>query len=107
MAGSRNYSIGARRPSGGVTDCPGLIIETTLNSPQQDILSTLSIGSILNVSLQVDGSVIVEHNGIVAGALTGFNIGKLTRCLDNGFTFYAEVISIDDGKCDLRISSHG
>jgi hypothetical protein len=60
---------------------------------------------VLNVRLQTtpQTAVVVEHKGAVAGALTGVKISSLINCLQNGYAFEAEVISVVGGKCTVEV----
>ncbi|MGD1091633.1 MAG: hypothetical protein ABSB35_06515 [Bryobacteraceae bacterium] len=65
------------------------------------------MGVVLNVVLQVapQTAIVVEYNGAVAGALTGTKITNLINCIQNGYDFTAEVISIVGGKCTVKVKS--
>lgn len=94
----------ANEPS--VDTCVSLRETTTLNSPQKAVISSLSVGSLLDVTLSSQGkAVIVQalYQGQVAGTITSSIIQKLAECINGGHQYVAEVIDVKGGACKVRI----
>ncbi len=98
--------------SGGYTpvsysgNCAALTFQAQLNSPQPGVLKDLRPGMILSVELTPLPKQIVQvlHGKLLAGALTGPQSAQLINCLQNGFPFQAEVISVRGGMCTVSVS---
>ncbi len=102
MGGS---GTGGWTPSSPSNPCGELSFRSVVNSPQPAVISRLVVGDVLEVKLQTNpqNAVVVEHQGTVAGALTGTKVNALINCLQNGYTFEAEVISIVGGNCNVEV----
>lgn len=85
--------------------CGTLSFRAVINSPQPPIIRQLQVGDVLEVKLQTHPqiAVIVEHQGSVAGALTGTKVNSLINCLQNGYEFEAEVHSLSGGNCTVDV----
>jgi len=104
MSGSGS---GGRTPSAPSNPCDQLSFFSVITSPQPAVIGQLGVGAVLNVALQAtpQTAIVVDYNGAVAGALTGTKITNLISCLQNGYDFTAEVISIVGGKCTVRVKA--
>lgn len=99
---------GSGGPGGGFgprddrTPCEELRFETSVASPQP-AAANLSVGDILEVVLRsgpppaID---LVDGKGDVVGSLI-IRIADLLRCLQDGFTYEAEVKQVNGG--DIRV----
>jgi hypothetical protein len=87
--------------------CEQLSFLAIINSPQPAVIAKLKKGDVLKVTFQVapQPAVVVEYKGAVAGSLTGTKISSLINCLQNGYTFEAEVTSIVGGQCTVEVKS--
>ena len=96
---------GGWSPSPSVDRCGTLSFDAQINSPQAAVLSTLTLGDLLDVSLSAlpKQSVEVKKLGNVAGVLTGPETPGLIRCLQNGYKFKAEVSSLVGGQCTVKV----
>lgn len=85
--------------------CGTLAFRAQVNSPQPGALSQLQPGTILllQVALPAQTSVVVWHNGIQVGALTGAKVASLINCLRNGYAFEAVVTSTVGGLCAVDV----
>lgn len=91
---------------GGLLKCSIIRFTAVLNSPQPSVISTLSVGEILDVSIHsgTSISVIVSKNSIPAGSITGQYLSDLLSCIQNGYSYEATVISISGGQCTVEVS---
>jgi hypothetical protein len=98
---------GGWTPSAPSNPCDQLSFLAIINSPQPAVISRLKKGDVLKVAFQASPqpAVVVEYKGAVAGTLTGTKISNLISCLQNGYTFEAEVISIVGGKCTVEVKA--
>lgn len=97
---------GGWTPTSPTDKCSTLAFEAQLNSPQAAILATLVIGEYLAVDLSALPKQVVQviKNGVVVGALTGTQTPQLIGCLQNGYSFQAEVLNVAGGMCTVRVS---
>ncbi len=97
---------GGWTPTSSNDKCATLAFDAQVNSPQAAVLSTLIIGEYLSVELSAlpRQVVQVDKGGIVVGALTGQTTAQLINCLQNGYSFKAEVLSVSGGMCSVRVS---
>jgi hypothetical protein len=97
--------------SGGYTPAPSspcarLAFQATVNSPNPSVISQLSVGDSLNVSLNPQGQgVVVESNDVMAGAITATQVAQLVNCINSGFEYRAVVVQINGGQCVVRIEA--
>lgn len=100
-SGSSGYT-----PTSSIDKCETLSFDTQVNSPQPMALQTLVIGDHLTVSLSpLPRQVVqVDKDGVVVGAITGPDTPKLISCLQNGYTFKAEVLEVAGGMCTVRVT---
>lgn len=85
--------------------CSTLTFRVTLNSPQPAVLAQLAAGALLTVSIAPlpQTAVYLLHNQQIAGSLTGQKIISLINCIQNGYQFEAEVISVLGGLCTVDV----
>jgi len=86
--------------------CDRLTSETTLTSPDRDVISQLSKGVLLDVEVDNTGARPVVRamlNGQIAGSITSSIIQKLVECIEGGYSYVAEVISVQGGTCKVRV----
>lgn len=89
-----------------VDTCATLREITTLNSPQKAVINLLSVGSLLDVILSMQGKAAVVqalYESQVAGTITSSIIQKLAECINEGHQYVAEVIDLKGGACRVRI----
>lgn len=90
------------------TDCQRLRFETTVASPQPAAVAALSVNDELDVVLRPgSGNVppVVEirrRDGTVVGGLID-RVTEVLRCLQEGVSFVAEVLSISGGAVRVEI----
>lgn len=103
MGGSGSGGYTPRAPS---SPCTRLSFLATLNSPQATVLAQLQVGSFLSVELGPSGSSVnLSFNGQLAGVATGTKVAQLINCIDTGFSFRGIVVTLDGGKCVVRIEA--
>jgi|SRR5580700_8012730 hypothetical protein len=86
--------------------CEKLASETTLTSPTRNVIAQLTIGVLLDVEVaNIGGTRVVQalYNGNVAGSITSTIIQKIAECIEKGYVYVAEVLSIQGGACRVRV----
>lgn len=91
---------------GGAVDRCFISIETTLASPDPTEVATLTVGEILALVLEEapPAVVVVRASGARVGAITQ-RATDFSRCLQDGYAYNAEVVSISGGAVTVRISN--
>lgn len=90
----------------GGPDCLSLVLEVVLGSPVPAVVTTLVVGTELDVVLfEGPPRVIaaVTPGGATAGGIDPF--GRLLRCLQDGYEFSATVTSITGGAVTVRVQA--
>lgn len=89
---------------GGQGDC-NIQFETTLASPDPDVVEDLEVGEIVDIV-----SVETPIRGIVARVIDGLDIGAITRdilllrrCIEEGTTYEAEIVRINGGSVTVAV----
>ncbi len=79
--------------------------KTILNSPNPAVLRTLRVGDFLDVVIATQPRKILQaKKGVdTAGSITFPQMGQVIRCLEDGETFKAEVVSVSGGQCHVRV----
>jgi hypothetical protein len=104
---SRGVSAASERSSGASgqsTDCTRFMAPVLLDSPKPAVIAMLRVGDILELEFGGQRQVVIEartRNGQVAGAVTG--LPKLRRCMQEGYRYIAEVMSVKGGACNVQI----
>lgn len=95
---------GGSGAGGGNGDC-NIKFETTLASPDPDVVSGLTVGEIVDIV-----SVETPIRGVLARVIGGADIGALTRdilllrrCIEEGTDYEAEVLRIDGGSVTVAV----
>lgn len=103
MSGSDD---GGWTPPNNISPCEQLSFTANINSPQPSTLSSLEVGMVLDLTLQMSpyASVLVGHNGNLVGTLTGINVSRLINCIQTGFNFVATVLAVSGGNCTVKVS---
>lgn len=86
--------------------CATLSQQTTLNSPNRMVLSQVTKGSVLEVTVNKTGKAVTVEalfNGQVAGTITSSIIQSLAECMEKGYQYVAEVIEVQGGACRVHI----
>lgn len=92
-------------------DCDSLVVDTTLNSPEADVVKQLKKGSRLRVDLGKspagrDILLALTKDGKIAGSLTPPQVLDIMNCLRGGHSYIAEVqAEPSGGECRVRIRS--
>jgi len=95
---------------GGGTAAPedpcNIVERTPLNSPNRTVLSTLRVGDILNVVYQPGPPqrlVAEQSPGVIAGSITSPSMLQIIQCIQRGYTYVAEVLSIRGAICEVMV----
>lgn len=115
---SRDYTTrtpsGAGAAAGGATgsgtgdgdSCARLTFPAVVSSPEPQVVSTLVSTQLLNVvPSERNGVPLVElrtTDGRLAGTLTS-SLPELLRCIDAGYSYVAEVVSVDGGAVHVQV----
>lgn len=109
MSGDRSGIGGGEMPrpvKGGVDVCLNLVINTNLASVVEEVLDKTVVGDVLPVEAQsLDGPVVVLKDGEVLGTVLSSYLVQLLNCMNDGTTYEAEVIKIEDAICQVKISA--
>ena len=79
-----------------------------INSPKADVLSTVGIGSKLNVDVRIVGSteilVVETPDGRAAGSLTFVGYVEIIRCIvDHGYAYGATILNVSGGVYEVVV----
>lgn len=86
--------------------CDRLAQHTTLNSPNREVLKKIKKGDILDIHIRQAGKAIIVEatkSGDVAGTITSSIIQRLAECIEEGYTYVAEVTENEGGACKVHI----
>lgn len=92
--------------TGGGTDKCAIYEQAVLASPDAAVVSSLRVGEILTVGLETSprNRVVARTNdGAVVGAITSVHLVDMIECMKDGFTYEAEVHSINGGRVEVEI----
>lgn len=85
--------------------CEDLTFETHLASPQPEI-AALALNEVLDIDLREDNDVrliaALRKSGVLVGSISS-HVAELLRCIQQGVTFEAEVLAIQDGAVRVRV----
>ena len=106
MSGSSSSSSGTRS-SDWNDNCITVNFTTQLTSPKPDVVDKLNVDDILDVVLaSLGGSTVVGalFEGELAGGIASSSLAKLRECLNEGYSYIATVIAIDDGMVTVKVT---
>lgn len=88
-------------------NCEGLVINTNLATPQAEVINVLNLGDVLKITIASDQGPIqaLNQTGNLAGNIISREQVKLLNCIISGTVYEAEVLSINDGQCNIQIRS--
>jgi hypothetical protein len=104
--GSGRFTFGGTGGTGGEgepsQDCGSLVVETTLNSPVANVVSSLKKGERLTVAVQVSASgvnslIAKKSSGEIAGSLTPPSLITILNCIQDGFQYVAIILNEPSG----------
>lgn len=107
MSGSSIGPIGTGSNSTTPEYCQTFSGETVVNSPDPAVLSTISVGDILEIEVRVVNGVSVVAIVASAGVLGGLSnySNRLEYCIEEGFSYQATVLDIRGAIVTVRISA--
>jgi len=87
--------------------CADLVITTHIASPVPAVISTLSKGDLLTITVaSITGPIqVVTSGGKLAGSVISKDQARLLSCINGGTEYEAEVLSIKGGNCQIQIRS--
>lgn len=92
-------------------ECATLRVIVTLSNPQPDVRAELEVGHELAVERREQAGysqvVVLSADGRLAGVVIGNALAQLLECLEAGFSYVAEVRSIEGGAVELVVSPRG
>lgn len=97
MSGSGGFSSG----SSITTPCNNLKFQTNIASPKTTALS-LSIGDVLDITVQGDALKLL-HNGTIVGGIACKESSRLLYCIEQGNNYEAEVIKVNLAKITVSV----
>jgi hypothetical protein len=89
-------------------DCSGLVLDTQLSSPKAAVVSQINKGDVLQVEALTQGAtttVVVKHQGKVAGGLASSEINQLRECLAKGHKYKAKVLEKKGGQVRVLVQA--
>lgn len=90
------------------TPCDQIDFESQVTSPKSNVVKGLAIDIVLDVVLEpLNGVVVVQvkSKGALVGGLTGPDVRRMRKCLEEGYKFKATVLSINGGQVRVRVES--
>lgn len=105
MSGIDSGTGGTPPPTGS---CETLVIDTLISSPKAKVIAKIAVGDVLDVDLdQEEGhvTVVVKHQGKIAGGLTSPLLQRLRTCIQNGTRYKAKVTVKNDALVRVRVSA--
>lgn len=88
----------------GTQSCETIRVQCALSSPKLKVISTLKVGSVLDIVVDSNGNLVAEHNGAVAGSIVSSNTMRLIDCISKGHGYSGAVLSITKGQVSLEIT---
>jgi len=88
------------------SSCETLASDTTLSSPNPDVLKKLKVGDRLDVVVDKAGQrpvVKAVYQKQEAGSITSAIITQLIECIDDGHMYVAIVRGVDGGACRVHV----
>lgn len=95
--------------AGGVApnDPCNIVEDTTLNSPNRNVLASLRAGDSLSVEFEAGPPqrLIARHgSGAIAGSITSPSMLQIIQCItQGGVSYVAEVLAVRGAVCQIRI----
>lgn len=91
---------------GGGEDRCAIVERTILNSPVAAVIANLAAGDMLDISLDMGPPrrvIATNQQGAVAGAITSPRLVDIIECLQGGYVYLAEVLSVQGGRVEIEI----
>lgn len=91
--------------AGAGESCAALFINTTLASPDPDVIEGIEVDDILEIIAETNDGPIqaITSDGNVAGNIVSSRYLLLLKCLQDGVRYTAKVTSHDDGAVNVLI----
>jgi hypothetical protein len=108
--GKGGGGVGGGVPRGdGISLCACLADRVVLASPKPKIIAKLKKKDILNVELKDKKPPVlaVTEDGDVAGTIIPTDLSTLVKCINDGYSYEAQVVEISGGSCTVDIQPKG
>ena len=96
---------------GGVVDtqpsCSDLKFRILVSSPHPAAVAKLKVGDLLDIDVAQQGAQVVVRvlqNGVLVGGLAGPDATRLRNCIEGGYDYRAEVLSITGGQVRSEVT---
>jgi len=86
-----------------IVNCSGLTLNTRVMSPVMPYFSKSKVGTILKVKLDNSTIVLINEVGDVVGSIYPPKVESLIKCLENGYKYVGEIISISGAQINIEI----
>jgi hypothetical protein len=86
---------------GDTTDCR-LDFRTHLTNPSPEAVAKIRPGTVLMLALDPGPAIVCQYEGERVGSLTT-RVPTLLRCLREGNTYSANVLSVDGGSVEVNV----
>ena len=100
-------ATGGQGSGAAAAEDPCNIVErTALNSPNSTVISTLRVGDMLTVVYQTGPPqrlVAEQSPGVIAGSITSRSMLSIIQCIQRGYAYVAEVLSIRGAICEVVV----
>ena len=107
MSGSGGSGYGGGFES-AAPSCENLVINTQISSPKMQVVKGITVGTILDVAIEVAGTisvVVIRHNGHTAGGVASPNVQRLRECIEQGTIYHAKVTVVNGPQVNIRIAA--
>ena len=97
---------GSPPPGQPTQDCGSLSFRTYLASPDPAAVGSMSVGTVFSVELDTSGAfpiVAVREGTRTVGAIAEGQVGTILRCLQEGYRYEAEVLTIEGARVNLLV----
>lgn len=77
-----------------------------VNSPVPSVVNTINVGDPVDIVLASNPKRIqvITATGQTLGSLTWTGLARIMNCLENGETYKGEIISINNGAIEIRVT---
>jgi hypothetical protein len=106
-----NYSPSKSLPDGsgmgrsGGDECDLRCI-VPIQNPQLKVIPRISLGSTLQVKIKAEGkqsAIAVYTLGLLVGFIVPDDLPQFLRCIENGVSYKATVVTLDGNYCEVRV----
>jgi hypothetical protein len=107
MSGSSSFSAGGDFGGDEGISCYRIVERVQLSSPVPDLVGALEEGDVLQVSLQTQNGIkllrILDEEQETLGSIVPMRMRRIIQCIEEGVTYIASVLEIDEGSIMLEV----